>query len=202
MSFILLLRSPFCFADRIITIQTAIVKEIIPGIVMNKLIRVLIALAFSMLAISAIFFFSEQNGSASHQESNQLATKLAEEITSLSTKTSFPNNEKNTVARALNHPLRKCAHLLIYFCLGFILYLSAVFIQAGKRKPVFILVCLLIIIMVACADEINQFFTEGRGSSVKDVLIDTVGGALGIYFYYIITDFIGHVKDLFRKQIG
>ena len=169
---------------------------------MSRIIRIFIALAFSLIAISVIFFFSEQNGSASHKESGKFASVLAEEITSASTKISFTEEEKKTVARALNYPLRKCAHLMIYFGLGFILYLSVVFIQTGKRKPIFILICLFIIIAVASADEINQFYTEGRGSSIKDVFIDTAGGAAGIYFYYIITDFIGHVKKLFYRQDG
>ena len=53
---------------------------------------------------------------------------------------------------------------------------------------------------VASADEINQYFKDGRGSSVSDVLLDTIGGTLGIYFYYIVTDFIGHVRGLLGKK--
>lgn len=165
---------------------------------MTKIIRILIALAFSMLAISAIFFFSEQKGVDSHQESGKVAAKLAETITTSSGK-KYSENELKTLERALDYPIRKCAHLFIYFCLGFILYLSVVFIQKNKRNPLFILLCLFIIIAVATADEINQLFKEGRGSSAVDVLIDTIGGAAGIYFYYIVTDFIGHVKSLFVK---
>lgn len=166
---------------------------------MTKIIRILIALAFCLIAVSAIFFFSEQKGSTSHMESGRFAAKLSEMITS-SSDTKFSATDRIILTKALDFPIRKCAHLFIYFCLGFILYLSAVFIQKDKRNPVFILICLLLVIAVASADEINQMFKEGRGSSALDVLIDTIGGAAGIYFYYIITDFIGHVRSLFDRS--
>ena len=165
---------------------------------MTKIIRILIALAFCLIAVSAIFFFSEQKGSESHIESSHVAAKLVEMITS-SSKEGFTNDEKKVITRALDYPLRKCAHLFIYFCLGFILYLSSVFIHKDKHRPIFILICCIIVIVIAFVDEINQFYTAGRGSSFKDVLIDTVGGMAGIYFYYIITDFIGRVKNLLKR---
>lgn len=167
---------------------------------MTKAIRILIAVAFSLLVISAIFFFSEQKGGDSHKESGKIAEKLSEMIVSASKENSYTDYQKKTLTIALDRPIRKFAHLFIYFCLGFILYLSAVFIQKDKRRPIFILVCLFIVIGIAFVDEINQFYTEGRGSSMKDILIDTAGGAAGIYFYYIITDLIGHIKSLFKKQ--
>ena len=166
---------------------------------MSKAIRILIAVACSFLVISAIFFFSEQSGGESYSQSTKVASALAKAITSMAND-KFSERDLKTLEKALNLPVRKMAHLSIYFGLGFVLYLSVIFVLKGKSRPVFIWACLLVVIAVATADEINQYFQEGRGSSATDVLIDTVGGALGIYFYYIITDFVGHVKNLFKKK--
>ncbi len=167
---------------------------------MTKAIRILIAAAFLLLAVSGIFFFSEQKGSDSHKESGKIAEKLAEKMIYMSEEEGYNEYQKQILVKALDRPIRKCAHLFIYFCLGFLIYISAVFIQKDKRKPIYILVCVFIIIAIAFADEVNQFYTEGRGSSITDIFIDIAGGAAGMYFYYIITDFFGHVKSLFKKE--
>ena len=166
---------------------------------MTKTIRVLIAIACTMIAVSAIFFFSEQSGTESHEVSSKAAEGIAHMMTDNSSR-SFSEKDMKILVNALDYPIRKIAHLSIYFFLGFVMYISVVFVQKEKMRPALILPCLLFVILVATADEVNQFYNEGRGSSPADVLIDTVGGALGIYFYYMITDFIGHVKKLFRKQ--
>ena len=162
---------------------------------MKKNVRILFAVIIIMITISAIFFFSEQTGNDSHAESMQVAGKIAELIASNSEQT-FSENDIQIISKALNHPIRKLAHIFIYFCLGFVTYASTVLIQTKKKRPSYILLCLLIVISVAFADEINQFYSGGRGSSVTDVVIDTAGGVLGIYFYFIITDFAGHIKAL------
>jgi VanZ family protein len=166
---------------------------------MSKTIKILIALACSLLVVSAIFFFSEQSGEESHEKSGKVASSLAKTIADMSNG-AIKDYELRYIEKALDYPVRKFAHLSIYFGLGFVFYLSAVLIQNGKKRPLFILVCLVLVVLVASADEINQFFKDGRGASFKDVLIDTAGGALGVYFYYILTDFAGHVKALFKGK--
>ena len=42
------------------------------------------------------------------------------------------------------------------------------------------------VLLYACSDEIHQTFVAGRSGEVLDVLIDTIGGSLATYLYYII----------------
>ena len=165
---------------------------------MKKTIRIIIAMLFWAIAIVVIFFFSDQDGDTSHIESGQVSKKAAEVITSM-TESAFSEREVKTVARALEKPIRKCAHLLIYFSLGLILHLALRFVLWGEKHPKLVFLCLFIVFAVACADEINQYYNKDRGSSVADVFLDTIGGAAGIYFYFFVTDLIGHIKNLFKK---
>ncbi len=158
-----------------------------------KAIKIMVILFFISLSIAAIFFFSDQTGDNSHTESRLVADRIAEFITSDS-ENAATNKEIEIISRALDKPIRKLAHLFIYFCLGFIVFTSVRVLGLGKSRPVCILFCILFVVAIASADEFNQMFKEGRGASLKDVVIDTVGGTIGIYFYFIITDFIKRFK--------
>lgn len=74
--------------------------------------------------------------------------------------------------------LRKFAHLFEFTCLGMILsWLFAMLGKRGVHAASFPLLCGL---AAACADEMIQVFTPGRGPGLTDVMIDTLGVALGI----------------------
>jgi len=67
--------------------------------------------------------------------------------------------------------LRKGAHLTEYAILGALL-LRAV----GRALPAF-----AIAVVYAATDEIHQHFVRGRHASPRDVLIDSIGIAVGIW---------------------
>jgi VanZ family protein len=65
----------------------------------------------------------------------------------------------------------KTIHLLEYAVLGFLLF------WATRREGA----ALALGIAYAASDEVHQRFVPGRHGSVLDVVIDTVGVAIGIY---------------------
>jgi VanZ family protein len=67
--------------------------------------------------------------------------------------------------------LPKAVHLLEFAVLGFLL------LWATRREGV----ALVLGIAYAASDELHQRFVPGRHGSVSDVVIDTLGVALGIY---------------------
>jgi VanZ family protein len=67
--------------------------------------------------------------------------------------------------------LPKTVHLVEFAVLGFLL------MWASRREDV----SLVLGIAYAASDEVHQRFVPGRHGSVSDVLIDTVGVAIGIY---------------------
>jgi VanZ family protein len=70
--------------------------------------------------------------------------------------------------------LRKCAHVTEYAILGFLLVRAI-----GRELP-----ALLVGIAYATSDELHQHFVAGRHAAPLDVLIDTVGLAVGIFVLY------------------
>ena len=166
---------------------------------MPKLVKIFLAIAVALISIAAIFFFSEQSGSVSHSSSMKVAERVAEDLVKMSPSAQNTNGIV-LLSKALDYPIRKLAHLFIYFMLGLIIYLCLRFVLAEKVHPSYAFLVIIFVFLVACADEINQHFTVGRGASFKDIILDTIGGTLGIYFFNMIKDFIMHIRSLFRKK--
>lgn len=81
-----------------------------------------------------------------------------------------------------NFIVRKIAHFLEYLIL-YILLFNAVYGKLNFKKA--IVISLLGVFLYACSDEIHQLFVPGRASRLRDVIIDTSGGALGALIEYI-----------------
>ena len=160
---------------------------------MSKIYKVLFSLLIVTLLVSAIFFFSEQSGTDSHSVSTQVCEKIAD----VWAKTFWAENSpysKELLARMLDGPVRKLAHLLIYTALGCGTCIAAHILSSGKVRFYHILLCILAVMLVASFDEYNQFYSGGRGASLSDVWLDTVGGYVGIYLVFMAKDFVRHIK--------
>lgn len=76
---------------------------------------------------------------------------------------------------------RKAAHFILYFVLGILIY-NAVRLHAPSRKQA-ALISIGAVLAFAASDEIHQLFVPGRSGEVRDVLLDTTAGAIGIGFF-------------------
>ena len=88
--------------------------------------------------------------------------------------------------------IRKCAHATEYAILALLLWRAI-------RKPVRndprpwhwgqALGVVLLVLLYAASDEFHQRFVPGRDASIRDVMIDTSGGILGLLvlwaFHYL-----------------
>lgn len=88
----------------------------------------------------------------------------------------------------LEYLLRKGAHFVLFGLLAVGFY-----ILLPSRLPRFVIAA-SITFLLACGDEIHQFFTGGRSATFSDVLLD-MSGAL---FFLLIVQFISWAK-YFRK---
>lgn len=89
--------------------------------------------------------------------------------------------------------IRKGAHVAGYLILGFLVYrLLNHYFQ--KRLYMFFS-ALSIVIMYATLDEIHQYFTPNRTALVEDVILDSVGGLIGI----LLAQLIYHRQDGRKK---
>ena len=76
----------------------------------------------------------------------------------------------------MHHLLRKCAHFTEYFVLGVLMVLTLIQTVFQYKVPAGIGACVL----VAAVDETIQRFVPGRSGQVTDVMLDSVGAAVGI----------------------
>lgn len=78
--------------------------------------------------------------------------------------------------------VRKSAHIFLYFVLGILIYNVLRGHKLSSKKLVSYSV--LFAGLYAVTDEIHQSFVPGRSAEVRDVIIDTIGAALGVAFFW------------------
>lgn len=167
---------------------------------MKKIYKLLLSAATIFCFIAIIFSFSEQSGNESHTLSSDVTEEIIRTIIRLdSSAPNISDKTMETFVRTFDGSIRKLAHLTIYFGLGFITTWLLWFIYDHDLHFSHIAIASLIVIIVGCGDEANQFFSGGRGSSIVDVMIDTCGGMLGIYSHFILRDFFIHLSHGIRK---
>ena len=97
----------------------------------------------------------------------------------------------------INIFIRKNAHAFEYFILA-VLVANSLFLFGLKGRQA--LSCIMFIcLFYAVTDEYHQLFIVGRGSSVKDVLIDFAGALIGLGFFYLAYYKI-YAKRINKKQ--
>lgn len=166
---------------------------------MKNVYKILVSLLILLLLIAAIFFFSEQPGSASHSESMAISKRIAHVWSTVfwDEKSSF---SETTLASMLNGPVRKLAHIIIYTVLGSGACIVVHILKGKNARFIHLFFALLLVFIVACFDEYNQFTSGGRGASFTDVCIDSFGGMIGIYLVYMIKDFVRHLKNGINRE--
>jgi len=79
---------------------------------------------------------------------------------------------------------RKCAHLTEYGLCAILLWRAKRQFTSKDTRPWDwgeARWAIVMIFLYACTDEIHQCFVPGRGAAFHDVVLDTIGGALGIF---------------------
>lgn len=136
-------------------------------------ITILIATLFWM---GLIFYFSSQPAEASLNASGKVLVSMdkleKEEVQNISDRRVW--NMQNTI--------RKYAHFIVYFILGFLMVLSSALIW-GKKHQVY-LHSWLAASLYGATDELHQYYVPGRGATLTDIGLDMasalVGTAIGI----------------------
>jgi VanZ family protein len=99
----------------------------------------------------------------------------------------FPKMSENAVGN-IHEVFRKCCHLTVYAVLGILLWRA--FHQSKNKLPDWswprVGGVLLAVFLYASSDEFHQSFVPTRTPHFTDVLIDTAGGALGLFAVWIL----------------
>lgn len=143
------------------------------------MLRKVIKFTLVICCMLIIFMFSSDSGTASSKKSDSVIINLVEVISNKKVN----NKDRDKYIDKYVFPVRKCAHFTIYLILGILVIslLSEYRILNSKT----VLYTLLIVFLYACSDEFHQLFVSGRSSEIRDVLIDSSGGFIGSYLYYL-----------------
>jgi len=129
------------------------------------MIRKGIGMVILLLIFTATFWFSSKPAEESVGQSSGLLVKLRivtqEDMVNMTPKYIF-----------LGNGIRKAAHFGLFAIAGI-----GAFMVTGSIKKSIIIVCLM-----GGFDEVHQYFIPGRGAQLKDVVLDTSGGATGAIF--------------------
>lgn len=74
----------------------------------------------------------------------------------------------------------KCAHFTVYFVLSLLVYRALALGRGAWFQGRQAAWTLLIIFLYACSDEFHQTLVHGRNGSWRDVVLDTIGGAVAL----------------------
>lgn len=143
------------------------------------MLRKVIKFTLVICCMLIIFMFSSDSGTASSKKSDSVIINLVDVISNKKVN----NKDRDKYIERYVFPVRKCAHFTIYLILGILVIslLSEYRILNSKT----VLYTLLIVFLYACSDEFHQLFVSGRSSEIRDVLIDSSGGFIGSYLYYL-----------------
>ncbi len=130
-----------------------------------------------------IYGFSAQDAGASSNLSYQVSYKIVEIGNEILDK-GLDETQIADCADQIGYPVRKLAHMTEYFLLA--VAVSFPFYVYGLRGFPLMLVAGFICVAFAAGDEYHQSFVAGRGPSVKDVGIDSIGAFFGILTVQII----------------
>ena len=143
----------------------------------KKIAVTLVSGLLLVLLYGVIFSFSAQNGEASTEISMGVSDSLVGVLDFL-TLGKMDADTLTELALVIEHPIRKTAHFLEFALMGILIY-SMLYYPIVNSKIRFWL-SLIWLVLSAAADELHQYFVPGRWGSVKDVLLDTCGGLVGI----------------------
>lgn len=138
----------------------------VKGVGWKKRLIVLASAILVVMTLITIWRFSAQSSG----DSSALSGKLAELVAN------WPGVSEIVPVETLEAILRKLAHGLVYLVLG----VGLTGIMITQRLGLIVMMVPLIGAMLAALDELHQSFVPGRGPSVWDVGIDTLGVVVGM----------------------
>ena len=135
--------------------------------------------------IIGIFIMSNQPASISDSQSGGIINMLSK----------MGIDMNNIFGQLANFIVRKCAHFLEYMILA-LLVLNVLKLYYDMKQVA--IITIVFVFIYACTDEIHQLFVPGRSGAIRDVIIDTCGGATIV----LINLFVTHKKhQIVKKEI-
>jgi VanZ family protein len=147
------------------------------------IVTIVSAILLSLLYVM-IWGFSAQDGAESGGLSHAISEKVTDLLDAIS-RGDFTEEYREGLAAWLEHPIRKMAHFAEYAVMGVLMFgIWRPWIKMNKKTAILTIAA---VCFSASVDELHQFFVPDRYPSVADVLLDTCGGATGLFVVHRIT---------------
>ena len=147
-----------------------------------------IALAITIFLLSSDT--GEESGSKSSSITEMILSILVKDFDDMSLK------ERQVLINKYSFLIRKLAHFSEYAAFGFLLYGSYYSLNTSivVKKRMMILNTWLFATLYAVTDELHQKYVAGRGPSIRDVMIDSMGALFGILVFLFLVNVIKTIK--------
>lgn len=153
-----------------------------------------ICIILVIIWMSAMFWFSNQQGTGSSSTSKKVSQII---VNIIDIKKQYTDVEKEEIINVVEPIIRKLAHYTLY-AIGGILIANCVYQFCSEEKRV-IATSAIIGILYATSDEIHQLMVPGRSGSIKDVIIDSIGILTGIALFLLAKEIIKIMLAKFEK---
>lgn len=145
---------------------------------MVKKIKIILSWLFVIAAMTMIFNFSAQSSTQSSTVSHGVVVEVLDVVMD-------KEDITDELVAKVHFPVRKMAHFGIYMLLGFTL-LNAFSVTVPVNLLINSLISFAFSVIYAISDEIHQGYSEGRGPSAVDVIIDSFGALIGILLLVVV----------------
>ena len=154
----------------------------------KRVVVVVILIVLALLWVLGIYKLSSMNTDNSNGKSSGIIGIFIEDTLDVTNKygitNSHPNEDKiERASELLNAPLRKVMHASVYFVLACVIIFVTNYLFYNKKYLLSAIITIVLVVIAAGFDEFHQTFVDGRTGAIKDVLIDTAGGIVGVLFY-------------------
>lgn len=136
-----------------------------------------IAYVLLIFMLGVTYWFSSQQGMNSHNMSINVCERI---VTFLDHNAKLELDEKQYINLVwyLDGPIRKAAHMAEYAVLGVVLYVIVSSYTHGIWKR---MVCVIgLLALVGSVDEVHQLYVAAREGKWQDVVVDVIGGSIGM----------------------
>ena len=160
----------------------------------NLIFKRVLFLIMLVIAFYVIFNFSAQDG----QTSGSLSRKVTEFVIEILAKVKYMDFELKSLYIEKLHPIvRKLAHFSIYAVVGFSIM---GFMCTFDIRDIFKVISSFCVgATYAISDEIHQYFIPGRGPSIIDVGIDSLGVLTGIFILVTLIVFTEAIVNWLKR---
>ena len=175
------------------------VISIVGGLFMKKIFIILCIFWMGFIAYN-----TSQTGESSNNTSVFITEGIINKTQSV-INNNVNNSDNSVIIRndsefiiKLNKYIRKFAHGFEFLVLSLIIFLTLKSFDIKNREC--IIYTLFIVLLYAVIDEYRQLYIPGRNSSVRDIVIDFIGGIVGVVILQFIFGFKNVISKIYSRN--